>query len=151
MSETYKSVILKHRAKRLRVAGPPETKVPPTERLKLFVTKTISRPIYMMTTEPIVMLFDIYNAFNFGLLNAFFAAFSWVFKKQYHFGLVATGLTYVGQAVGSIAGLLIMLYIYYYYWAKESERAKQDDRNAKMSPDKRLIIAKIAAPLLPTG
>jgi hypothetical protein len=33
----------------------------------------------MMFTEPIVTFFDIYNAFNFGLLNAFFAAFSWVF------------------------------------------------------------------------
>ena len=46
--------------------------------MKQFVTKTVSRPIYMMFTEPIVTFFDIYNAFNFGLLNAFFAAFSWV-------------------------------------------------------------------------
>ena len=38
----------------------------------------IPRPIYMMCTEPIVTFFDIYNAFNFGLLNAFFAAYSWV-------------------------------------------------------------------------
>lgn len=78
MSESYKAVLLKRRAKKLGIEPPPEMKSSALHSLKYFVTKTISRPIYMMFTEPIVGLFDIYNAFNFGLLNAFFAAFSWV-------------------------------------------------------------------------
>ena len=78
MSESYKTVLLKRRAKRLGVKPPPELQTSTLYNIKYFVTKTISRPIYMMLTEPIVGLFDLYNAFNFGLLNAFFAAFSWV-------------------------------------------------------------------------
>ena len=78
MSESYKAVLLRRRAKRRGADSAPELKSSVLDNLKFFVTKTISRPIYMMFTEPIVGLFDLYNAFNFGLLNAFFAAFSWV-------------------------------------------------------------------------
>lgn len=78
MSESYKLVLLRRRAKKLGIEPPPEMKSSPLQNAKYFVTKTISRPIYMMFTEPIVGLFDLYNAFNFGLLNGFFAAFPWV-------------------------------------------------------------------------
>ncbi|KAK3722114.1 hypothetical protein LTR37_002547 [Vermiconidia calcicola] len=149
MSETYKAVILKRRGKRLGVQPAPELKSSGLENVKFFVTKTITRPFYMMLTEPIVALFDIYNAFNFGLLNAFFAAFSWVFQNVYGFGIGATGLTYLGQAVGSVAGLMIVLYIYNFDWAKENKRIKEGDSNANMAPEKRLIIAQIGAPMFP--
>ena len=86
MSESYKSVLLKKRAKKLGIK-PPQPKPSVYDNLKYFVTKTITRPMYMMVTEPIVTLFDIYNAFNFGLLNAFFAAFSWVYASpRMYFG-----------------------------------------------------------------
>lgn len=45
--------------------------------------------------------------------------------------------------------MFIMLYIYFFYWAKESIRAKQDDGSANMPPEKRLVIAKIGAPMFP--
>lgn len=77
-SESYKTVILRKRAKHLGIEPPPDSKTTLLASVRFFVTKTITRPIYMMCTEPIVTFFDIYNAFNFGLLNAFFAAFSWV-------------------------------------------------------------------------
>jgi hypothetical protein len=78
MSESYKSVLLKRRGKKLGIHPSADLKPSAFDNMKYFVTRTITRPIYMMFTEPIVTLFDIYNAFNFGLLNAFFAAFSWV-------------------------------------------------------------------------
>ena len=74
----------------------------------------------------------------------------WIrFENVYGFGLGSTGLTYLGQAVGSVVGLLIILYIYTFHWAKESARVKQEDSNANMAPEKRLIIAKIGAPMFP--
>ena len=79
MDESYKLVILRRRAKRLGIRPAEDSKKSAASNIKYFLTKTISRPIYMMCTEPIVTFFDIYNAFNFGLLNAFFAAFSWVY------------------------------------------------------------------------
>ena len=147
MSETYKKVILQHRAKKLGIPGPPGQEGTITQQVKFFATKTIVRPLHMLCTEPIVTLFDIYVAFNFGLLNAFFAAFSWVFENVYGFRLGPTGLTYLGQTVGSMVGLAIMLYVYKYTWAPQTQRLKAEGQ--KVPPERRLIIAKLGAPLIP--
>ena len=80
MSETYKKTILQQRAKKLGIPGPEAPDRTFGQTVKFFATKTVTRPVHMLLTEPIVGLFDLYVAFNFGLLNAFFAAFSWVSK-----------------------------------------------------------------------
>lgn len=104
----------------------------------------------MLFTEPIVTFFDVYIAFNFGLLDAFFAAFSYVFETVYGFDIGSTRLTFLGQAVGSFIGLIIMLCIYRFYWTKEAHhKAKKTEVNGKMSPDKRLVIAMMGASLIP--
>ncbi|KAF7190139.1 Polyamine transporter 4 [Pseudocercospora fuligena] len=149
MSETYKKTILKKRAKKLGIPGPEEPERTLLQTIKFFVVKTITRPIHMLFTEPIVTAFDLWIAFNFGLLNAFFAAFSWVFQNVYGFGIGSTGLTYIGQAVGSLIGLVVMLCTYRIYWTKEAAKAKQNGE--KMSPDKRLFVAKIGAPFIPVS
>ena len=68
MSESYKAIILKRRAKRLGIEAP-GPKSSAFAGLTSFMTKTITRPIIMMFTEPIVCCFDVYNAFNFGLVS----------------------------------------------------------------------------------
>ena len=73
------------------------------------------------------------------------------FENVYGFGIGATGLTYLGQAVGSIVGMFIILYVYYFNWTKESDRVKQGDGSASMAPEKRLVIAKIGAPMFPVS
>lgn len=103
----------------------------------------------MLFTEPIVAAFDVYVAFNFGLRDAFFAAFSWVFEHVYDFDTPITGLTYLGQGVGSFFGLLIMLWLYRFYWAPITEHIRKRDPDAKMPPEKRLIAAMLGAPILP--
>ncbi len=70
------------------------------------------------------------------------------FENVYGFDIAATGLTYLGQAVGSLAGLLIILYVYNFIWTKESRLAKEAGIS-NMAPEKRLIIAKIGAPMFP--
>ncbi|KAM3418133.1 hypothetical protein BST61_g6337 [Cercospora zeina] len=123
MDESYKAVILSRRAKTLGIEGPPLPHVNKTgtETIKFFATKTIIRPLHMLFTESIVALFDLYVAFSFGLLNVFFAAFSWVFQNVYGFGLGSTGLTYLGQLVGAIVGLAIMVYISVVKWPRKLE------------------------------
>ncbi|PIA91482.1 Fluconazole resistance protein 1 [Cercospora beticola] len=152
MKETYKAVILSRRAKALGIEGPdlPHANKTRIETIKFFATKTIVRPLHMLCTEVIVTLFDLYVAFNFGLLNAFFAAFSWVFQNVYGFGLGSTGLTYLGQLVGTIVGLCIMLYISVVKWPRDLEALKQEG-GSKLPPEHRLLIAKIGAPLLPAS
>ena len=77
--------------------------------------------------------------------------FSWVCETVYDFGTASTGLTYLGQAAGSLVGLCIMLYTYSYYWTREAQKAKKQDPSGKMSPDKRLIVAMIGAPMIPVS
>ncbi|KAK4493737.1 hypothetical protein PRZ48_014922 [Zasmidium cellare] len=151
MKETYKLTILKARAKRLGIQGPAEPQRTRAEFVAYFAKKTLSRPVHMVLTEPIVTLFDIYTAFTFGLLNAFFAAFSWVFQNTYGFDLGSTGLTYLGQAVGSIVGLAIILYYSQYRWAEETRKLVEVDTEAKFPSERKLIIAKIGAPMLPAS
>lgn len=103
----------------------------------------------MLLTEPIVTLFDLYVAFNFGLLNAFFAAFAWVFETVYGFDVESTGLTYLAQAAGSLVGLGVLLCTYRFYWTKHARLAEMHEANGKMSPDKRLVVAMAGALILP--
>ncbi|EME41322.1 hypothetical protein DOTSEDRAFT_81674 [Dothistroma septosporum NZE10] len=149
--ETYKDTILKSRARRLGIKGPPEPQRTPIEYFKYFAKKTIVRPLHMTATEPIVLFWNIYTAFLFGLLNAFFAAFSYVFKTTYDFGLGSVGLTYLGQAVGSVAGLTIIVFISETIWAKELAKIRETDLTATLPTEKKLILAKLGAPLLPAS
>ena len=151
MSETYKDTVLKRRATRLGIEGPPEPQRTRFEAFKYFATKTVIRPVDMLFTEPIVTCFDVYAAFAFGLLNAFYGAFSWVYETQYGFSIEITGLTYLGQAVGSLVSLGIMVYISQVLWAKETRRLQENNQEAKLPPERKLILAKIGALLLPAS
>lgn len=150
MSETYKKQILKQRAKKHRVKPPPaRPKKPFIETLKFWAGKTIKRPLHMLFTETIVTFFDLYIAVNFGLLNGFFAAFPYVFERVYGFDLGSVGLTFLGQAVGSIIGFLIVIYFDRYFYQPASRRCKEKDSAAKLPPEQRLYMAMMGAPMLP--
>lgn len=68
--ESYKPVLLRQRARKNGDPLPPS----PLEgyswakALKIYVSKTLTRPMQMLLTEPIVAAFNTYSAFNFGLL-----------------------------------------------------------------------------------
>lgn len=149
MSETYKIAILEARAKRLGVPGPPKPKRTASEGIKYFVTKTVFRPMQMLFTEPIVAFFDIYTAFTFGLLNAFFTAFPWVFENMYGFNTSMTGLTYLSQAVGTAVGLGMITWVHKSRWSRYHDQIEAEKNSSGFTPEMRLIIAMVGAPLLP--
>jgi hypothetical protein len=92
---------------------------------------------------------DLYVAINFGILNAFFAAFPDVFHSQYQFNFGSIGLTFLGQVVGSIAGFLIIIIWDHLRYQPLQRNLSQKDPPQKLSPEERLVIAMIGAPLLP--
>jgi MFS family permease len=68
--ESFKPVLLRRRAK---ANGQPVPSSPLegttwAKALKTYVSKTLTRPMHMLLTEPIVAAFNTYSAFNFGLL-----------------------------------------------------------------------------------
>lgn len=149
MSETYKKVVLINRAKSLGIEGPGEDRST-AETIKFFIRKTVLRPLHMLCTETIVTLFDLYVAINFGLLNAFFPAFPLVFRETYDFGLGQIGLTFLGQAAGSLIGFcMIVAFDKYSYQPRWRAAKEQKEGKAKLPPEQRLWIAMVGAPLLP--
>ncbi|KAF1992484.1 MFS general substrate transporter [Aulographum hederae CBS 113979] len=168
MRETYKKIILEKRAKRERKSrGESEPSRPPMgPTLHRFFRQTLSRPLYMLFTEPIPGLFALYVAFNFAVQYTFYAAFPLVFESAYGFSLGQVGLTFLGLGVGVFFGFLALIYFNlkpYKRWvielktaqAKETRKAQEEGRDvpshAKTPPpaEWRLILAFPASILMP--
>jgi hypothetical protein len=103
--ETYKKTILKRRANKM---GREMPNVGPTGivALRYLIMVTLTRPIHMLFTEPIVIFLSIWVAFNFATVYCFFVAFPLVFTEVYGFSAEQDGLTFVSIVVGSVRNFL---------------------------------------------
>ncbi|KAL6708595.1 hypothetical protein ACN47E_002576 [Coniothyrium glycines] len=157
--ESYKPVLLRQRA---RKQGQP---LPPTpleglswyKALRTYVSKTLTRPLHMLATEPIVAALNTYSAFNFGLLYAFFAAFPQVYLEYYGFDSLSTGLTFIGVGVGVIiATIVIVLFSKKWYRPHVRDAITHDEpkpsfATSRIEPEKRLPLAMIGGPFITVG
>ena len=106
LPETFSSIILAQRAKRLRRITKDE-KFKSAHELEVSQIKTsdlvrtsLLRPFYITFTEPIIFFLDLYIALVYGLLYLWFESFPLVFVGIYGFNIGETGLSYLGIAVG---------------------------------------------------
>lgn len=140
MKETYKKPILQARAKRLGIEPPKQTGPTGKAKIKLLLTVTLFRPVHMLVSEPIVILFSLYSAFTFALLFAFFASFPVVFTEVYHFSVSQNGMVFLGVAIGVLlAWLSAVLIDKYIYQKKHKLILSQGKQN--VSPEHRLYAA----------
>ena len=149
MSETYKKVILQRRAKRLGLQQPQQLQKSTRETIRFFMMKTLIRPLHMLCTETIVSLFDLYVAFAFGLLNAFFTSFAWVFRTVYGMDTAQTGLTFLSQAAGTLVGCAMMIAFDHFFYKRRAAAWRDCGKALKLPPEQRLWIAMAGAPMLP--
>ncbi|QIX00362.1 hypothetical protein AMS68_005879 [Peltaster fructicola] len=109
MPEVYSPVLLKWKAQRLRKETGDQRYWHPHEKLKLdvksIVTKHLSRPLLMLTTEPMVTCIAIYASFVYGLLYMTLEVFPIVFEDERHFGPVVGTLPFLGLFVGVICAV----------------------------------------------
>jgi DHA1 family multidrug resistance protein-like MFS transporter len=114
MNETYPPVVLIQKAEELRRrtknwgihAKQEEIEVDFRE----LIERNFSRPLRMLTTEPIVLLLSLYMAFIYGLLYLFLTAYPLVFQGVYHFNGGVGGLPFFGMITGELlAGVLMIL------------------------------------------
>ncbi|KAF2717408.1 MFS multidrug transporter-like protein [Polychaeton citri CBS 116435] len=148
MSETYKPAILRRRAKRL---GLHPKKKPFWPTLKAFMRSTMTRPMHMAFTEPIVGLFTIYIALNFAMLYGFFAALPYVFEATYGFGISNTGLVWMSFFVGFLCGSIIVIVYDAMYYKPAVARNKRAGGDGKLAPEKRLYLAMFGSLCLPVS
>lgn len=146
--ETHRNVLLKRRALRLGLP-PPEVERTPREAIRLLLTITLFRPIRMLLSEPIVLLYSIYNAFTFSVLFAFFEAYPYVFMGEYGFNIRQNGLTFLGIGVGVLLGaaaaVVVDLLVYQRIVRRGGERIREK------GPEQRLYIGMIGDLCLPIG
>ncbi|KAF2497246.1 MFS general substrate transporter [Lophium mytilinum] len=146
--ETHRKVLLKRKALRMGLP-PPEPELAPREAIKLLLTITLFRPIRMLMSEPIVLLYSVYNAFTFSVLFAFFEAYPFVFMGEYGFNLWQYGLTFLGIGggvlLGAIGAIVVDLLVY-----RRIVR-ENGDRITNRGPEQRLYIGMIGDLCLPVG
>ena len=157
--ESYKPVLLRQRAKKEGQPLPPS----PLEgyswakALHIYVSQTLTRPLHMLVTEPIVLAFNAYSAFNFGLLYAFFAAFPRVYAQFYGFDSLSTGLTFLSIGVGIVlASVTILLFSKKWYLPRvraaiAADAPKPAFATSRLVPEERLPLAMVGGPCITIG
>lgn len=142
MQETYKAKILRKRAHAQGRSNSGQERST-LQAIKIFVNTTLSRPIHMASTEPLVALTALYIAINIAILYSFFAAFPDVLVAAYGFNLGQIGLTFLAIAVGSLLSAIIIITTSRCVFTKEAKRT------GKVTPERRLYLAMIASLMLP--
>ncbi|KAH8929613.1 MFS general substrate transporter [Atractiella rhizophila] len=108
LRETRGSVILSTIARKLRVTtGDNRYKVKADEErssLAILIRVSLSRPLYLLATEPVVFAFSLWIAFAWGVLFLLFEAIPLVLKKVYNFDNGQTGLAFLALTIGGILG-----------------------------------------------
>ncbi|ODQ65594.1 putative MFS multidrug transporter [Nadsonia fulvescens var. elongata DSM 6958] len=147
LPETFAPVILKQRAKKLRKELQNDKIMTEAESHKLSfsaIAKTcLIRPLYMIATEPVLDLMNLYVVLIYSLLYAFFFAYPVIFgePEAHHFNDGFIGLMFIPILMGAMLALFITPMI-------EKQYAKVCATRAP-TPEDRLIGAMIGAPFVP--
>lgn len=127
LPELYPPVLLKRKAQRLRKETGDQRYWHPHESQKInlnnIVTKHLSRPVMMLTTEPMITAIAIYASFVYALLYMTLQMFPIVYEEERQWGLVVSTLPFLGLLIGVIAAMFINLANQPYY-ARAVERNK---------------------------
>lgn len=109
------------------------------------MTTTITRPLSMLLTEPIVLFTCAYCALTFRLIYCFVVAIPLIPNTTYGFSTRQQGLSFLGMIIGSQVGTLILVVIERIVYQPRLAR------NPKLQPEARIYAAMIGSVLLPIG
>ena len=109
------------------------------------VTKTITRPLRMLTKEPILLLMTVYNSFVYGILYLLLEAYPYVFELKRGF-LVNGELPYIGLIVGMAFFSATMV-----YWLEPRYIEAVKKNSGKPCPEERLVGMMLSGPIFTIG
>ncbi|BGP34230.1 hypothetical protein JCM10296v2_006045 [Rhodotorula toruloides] len=146
--ETYSPTLLKWRAQKLRKeTGDPDIMTEQERQgrpLAEVARETLLRPIVLLTTEPIMILFSGYLCLIYGLLYAFFFAYPIVFVAH-GFNATEIGLTFLAVLVGIILVSATAGPVQERYY----QRKVVENNGAEIDPEYRLPLMMGCSTLLP--
>lgn len=149
LPELYAPVLLGRRARRLRKETGNQSLYHPSENskldLKTILTKHFSRPILMLTTEPMVTCIALYASFVYALLYLTLEVFPIVFEEHRHYSPVVGSFPFLGMFVGVLCAVLINL-------ANQPRYSRiSDAAKGKPVPEARLAPMAVGAILFAVG
>ncbi|KAH7002375.1 synaptic vesicle transporter [Ilyonectria destructans] len=150
LEETYAPSILTKKAQRLRRETGDWTTHSKQEEVEVdmrqFFTKYLTRPIYLLFTEPLVFLISVYLAFIYGLVYLFLTAYPIVFQDIHSMTAGKGGLCYLGMVIGIIVGGIYLIFV-----TQPAYRQKLAANNNQAVPEWRLPPAMIGAASFAVG
>ncbi|TKA26634.1 hypothetical protein B0A50_04742 [Salinomyces thailandicus] len=141
IKETRGDVILRRRASKLRKAtGKPiytqaELESPPMVRRLL---KSMSRPAYLLATEPVLFASTCWSAFSFGTVFLFTQSVEAVFTELYGWDEYSVGYVQGAVVIGEILGWVATLYSSHLYL---KSAARNTEMPGKPIPEARLYVS----------
>ncbi|KAJ5586974.1 uncharacterized protein N7459_002739 [Penicillium hispanicum] len=107
--------------------------------------KYFTRPLKMLTSEPIILLVSMYMSFIYGLVYALLEAYPYVFQHTYKMKLGMDGLPFIGLIIGQVLACAFILSQHGSYAKKLAEN------NNVPVPEWRLTPTIIGAPVFAIG
>lgn len=107
---------------------------------------TVSRPLVLLFTHPMIIGLGSFMAFIYGFLYLMIVTFPAVFEKTYGFSASTTGLMYASLGIGFVLGVVFWTYLLGYVYAKLTLR-----NNGVAEPEFRLPCLFITAIIIPIG
>ncbi|CCD24797.1 polyamine transporter TPO1 NDAI_0D04840 [Naumovozyma dairenensis CBS 421] len=111
--------------------------------IKDIIQKTVTRPIFMLFTEPMLLIITIYNSFVYGILYLLLEAYPIVFVEGY--GFIENGeLPYIALIVG-------MLVCSFFIWYMDTDYLKRCAKKGGLVPEARLLLMILPSIFFPIG
>lgn len=113
LPEVYAPVLLKAKARRLRKETGNQSLYHPSESLELdfktILKKHFSRPLLMLTTEPMVTCIAFYASFVYAILYLTLEVFPIVFEENRHYSPVVASTPFLALFIGVLFAVFINL------------------------------------------
>lgn len=148
--ESYRKVIIRRIAKREGV-GIHEPERGSSKIMRLFFTTTISRPVNMLFTEPIVGFVCLYCSFQFALLYTFIVGSPYVFAVTYRFSVQQQSLSFSGLIAGAILAAITIMVMDHRIYQYKYRLFETTTPNTEFPPEHRLYPSMLGSLIIPVG
>ncbi|GAA6040011.1 hypothetical protein JCM8097_004737 [Rhodosporidiobolus ruineniae] len=113
--------------------------------LKHFAEKTLTRPIRLLVSEPMVFAICLYNSFTYGILYMLFSAVPIVFEQNHGWTPVQGSLPFLAVLVGTLVAAA------FNWWYSAHVFAPYLDKHGSAPPELRLVPMMVGGVLFPVG
>lgn len=108
--------------------------------------KTIIRPVYFLTTQPIIQVLSLYTGYIYGLTYLIFSTFTSLWEQQYHETASIASLHYIAAGIGYFIGIVACI-----LFADRIYRGLKGKNNDIGRPEFRIPMMSVSAILIPTS